>query len=1183
MGMYRIERYLTQEPTAFEDDLLEVSQSRLELSATTGEKPGGEIKVRVRSGREVHVFLYSNHYRMQCPIHEMIGQEGVLSYRFDTTGLEPGAVEKGELCILSELGEHRIPFVVTVRRSLFETSLGEIRNLFHFANLAREYWEEAVRLFYSEDFSELFYGHDQKYYDLYRGLSANPGNEHNVDEFLTAIHKKQKNTYHICEEDLLLQDVVDGQQETVSLVCDGWGYQYVEIQTRGEFLSSCQPYLTGHDFENGRCSVAFEIHTAWLKPGTNIGRIEFIYEGGREELAVIVETPPETSWKKEEMREMRRLSAQLLRDYIAYSSMQGESRQEALAEAEKTVEKINGAHGRNLLARICQMHIFLLQGRTGDAGWVLSHIERTKRPEEIDPSLYGYYLYVRSLLEQSESFNRSVREEITSLYEANPGEMLLACLYARVQGTQMSVRDRLSVYEEQYLIGARSPILYIETLMLFEESPAYLSKLDAFEISVLTFAMRYGMYSRVLAQRVTEIAARKKNMSDSLFRFLTRSYNIYPGEEQLNVLCTLMIRAGLNGKEYFPWYERAVNQQLRITSLYEYYMLSADTGADMLLPRTVLMYFAYQCQLDERRKAYLFSLLIRHREEIPELLRQYEKTIEEFALASMDKGVISENLAIVYRYVLGKEDLEIPQEKIQRIAFRHLVKVKKDDMVNVVVLQNGLRMETVYPIEKNRAYVDCYTSDYEIFLEDAYGNRYCDASGWYDLKLMATEKSAVYLEDQESDDVGFLIYRTHIAGMPDSTKEQLWPLYEKLIGSNVMDASYNRDIAGRLLRFYFDREQYDKMQGLLDTYDMEGATASERADIIHYFIYMEQDERALDYLYRYGFEYVPPRPLTRLIGRQLADGYEYDHRCLELVYHTFCLGKYTKEMLEYLCRYFEGSMKQMYEVWQACVDFDVDASKPAERILQAYLFSHGYLAGMEQVFAYYVAHQRRESVVKSYIYDMSYRYFVKQQLSQPDMFRILEEMLADEYEMAMESIVAYLYYMATEVENYTQKQKTLIADLVNYVVSERQYIPFFSAFIDFIPWLRPYAELTYLVYRSAPGSSVTLHYVKEDQDGEYTRIRLEEVCAGYYCHRFLLFFGERLQYYFMEQRAGQQILTESGYLEKSDMTGEEGESRYGLLNDIIMSGALGDDRTKRELIHTYELKSLLTEALFGDS
>ncbi len=1180
--VYRIERYLTEEPTAFEDDLLEVSESRLELTGLPGEALDGEIRVRSRSGREAHFFFCSNHYRMQCRIREVVGREGTLSYRFDATGMEPGSIEKGELCILSEMGEYRVPFVVSVRQPLAETSLGEIRNLFHFANLAREHWEEAVRLFYSKEFAMLFYGHDHRYYNLYRGLSAYEGNEHNVDEFLVGINKKQKNTYSVCEDSLLLQDVTDGQREQVSLVCNGWGYIQVEIEAKGEFLTPVRTYVTNEDFDGDRCVVEFELHTSWLKPGSNIGALVFRYEGGTEEIPVIVETPSEVSWKKEEIRVTRRLEAQLMRDYIAYATTQSESRQKSLSEAEKTVEKMNSGHGRNLFGRLCQMHIYIEMGRVGEARWVLSHIEKTQHREDMTPSTYGYYLYVKALVDGTDGFWKSACEEVARLYETYPREMLLACLYVRMHADTLSARQKLEIYEEQFMLGSRNPILYLETLSVFGESLAYLAKLDAFEAAVLSFALRYGIYTHPMAQRVTELVTRKKKMSGELFCFLQRSYEAYPDEEALNALCTLMIRTGMSMRECFVWYERAVFLQLRITSLYEYYMLSADTRVDKLPPRSVLMYFAYHCELDERRKAYLFALLVRHREEIPELFRQYEKPIGEFAVASMEKGVISENLAVLYRYVLEGEKIQVPQDKIQKIAFRHLIKVSREDVKNVVIVQDKLRSETVYPIEKQRAYVDCYTPEHVVLLEDAFGNRYCDEKEWTESKLMSVEKTAIHLEGCSTDNVGFLMYRTNIAGAPEQAEKLLWPMYEKLILSGEIDESYSRELSGKMLKLYFDSEEFDKLEALLPFYDISGASGNERAEIVRYLIYMEKDEQVLDILYNYGFENVSARSLTRLIGRQFEKEQSFDSRMLALVYHTFTLGKYTQEMLVYLCRYYEGSLKQMKEIWRASIRFEVDASAIAERILQSYLFSHGYLAGLADVFDYYVAHRRRESVVKSYIYDMSYRYFVKQQLSQPQVFHVLEKMLADGYEMAHESIVAYLYYMATEVSTYSVAQKALIAELVNYVISEKQYVPFFSAFVEFIPWLRPYAELTYLVYRTTPGTNVMLHYLKDEEDGRYYRVKLEEVCAGYYCHKFVQFFGERLQYYFMEQQGEEQKLTESGCLEKSDMTGEEAESRYGLLNDIIMSDALGDERTKRKLIETYEIKSLLTEALFGD-
>ena len=70
------------------------------------------------------------------------------------------------------------------------SSIGTIRNLFHFANLAKSNWAEAVRLFYDPDFRRLFQGNDEHFYGCYRMLSAYEGNAQNVEEFLD-VYKRQ--------------------------------------------------------------------------------------------------------------------------------------------------------------------------------------------------------------------------------------------------------------------------------------------------------------------------------------------------------------------------------------------------------------------------------------------------------------------------------------------------------------------------------------------------------------------------------------------------------------------------------------------------------------------------------------------------------------------------------------------------------------------------------------------------------------------------------------------------------------------------------------------------------------------------------------------------------------------------------------------------------------------------------
>ena len=70
--------------------------------------------------------------------------------------MEPGEEARGAFHIISNQGEYYIPFFVSVVPKTIDSSLGNIKNLFHFTNLAKSSWEEAVKLFYSKEFKAVF-------------------------------------------------------------------------------------------------------------------------------------------------------------------------------------------------------------------------------------------------------------------------------------------------------------------------------------------------------------------------------------------------------------------------------------------------------------------------------------------------------------------------------------------------------------------------------------------------------------------------------------------------------------------------------------------------------------------------------------------------------------------------------------------------------------------------------------------------------------------------------------------------------------------------------------------------------------------------------------------------------------------------------------------------------------------
>ena len=67
----------------------------------------------------------------------------------------------------------------------------------------------------------------------------------------------------------------------------------------------------------------------------------------------------------------------------------------------------------------------------------------------------------------------------------------------------------------------------------------------------------------------------------------------------------------------------------------------------------------------------------------------------------------------------------------------------------------------------------------------------------------------------------------------------------------------------------------------------------------------------------------------------------------------------------------------------------------------------------------------------------------------------------------------------------------------------------------------------------------------------------------------------------MEQDETGENLTESRVVEKSDMAGLKHGGRYGLLNDMMLSHSMGDEKTAETLKREYLYESYLHEILGG--
>ena len=293
---------------------LEFGCSKIELTLKRGEICEGMFTVDGAKNHLTQGKVYSSYSRMRVLNPEFIGNGETITYQFDAAGMEEGDVVKGEFDIVSNQGEYYLPFVVTIEHEILQSSLGPVKNLFHFTNLAKTNWAEAVSLFYCKEFQQILEGNDRQYLGLYKGLSVYPGNEQNVEEFLIGIKKKQRIEYLLDDSSIRVDDPESMTQETIMITRNGWGYTHLKVEAQGAFIKLEKQELTDDDFLGNYCQLAFLVDPEKLHAGNNFGKICLSNPYFEKEVAVTVSHPQ----KERELLIRHRMKRQIIFQLMIY-------------------------------------------------------------------------------------------------------------------------------------------------------------------------------------------------------------------------------------------------------------------------------------------------------------------------------------------------------------------------------------------------------------------------------------------------------------------------------------------------------------------------------------------------------------------------------------------------------------------------------------------------------------------------------------------------------------------------------------------------------------------------------------------------------------------------------------------------------------------------------------------------
>ena len=1150
------------------------STAKIEADMPQGQLCEGSFVLSSEDGREFTANIYTSSMRLVCRNDHVEEQsEAKIHYVFDSTGLESGDVIKGDIQVVSNAGEYYLPFVFSISYGIVRGSLGNVRNLFHFANQAQVNWAEAVELFYSPVFTRVFGGNDRIHYDKYRGLSNIQNDPQAVDDFLVAINKKRPVIYSVDRTTYEYTDVADNVPCEFIVHKSTWGNIDVKISCDSDFLRPEKDALTASDFIGNDHLLKFVIIGDRLHEGKNFATITITSAHGELDINIIARQRSRVNAKRATRREKKNLTLRLMRAYIDFR-MKKTNVGNWVRESMKIVERMNALDDKNPVSRLYQAQLLVVQRRENEAQWVLEHVENEMNIAQCADDVRAYFYYLQTLIKREDEFINETAAKVGELFETNPKsfEILWTLLYLDEDLAENATR-KISMIEGLFEGGCKSPIMYVEAYNFFVANTEKLNKLTRFEIMVMLFATGLGVMDSEVMRQILYLASKVRDYDPLLYKLLDRCYDITGDDEIIEVVATLLIKGNRSGEKYFKWFDKAVRMQLRITKLYEYYMYCVPADYDGLIPRAVLMYFGFRNDMNYHRIAFLYANLIAHKREYADTYDTYREHMQVFAVEQIELEHIDGNLAKVYEDVLFLEMIKPEMAKhLSRILFAHEVKVDDPRAKNLILVQSQFEGELVFKIENGYAYPTIYSSEYTLFLEDSNQRRKCiDSSAAKKLLNEAVFMQAIryYVLDNVYFDMYLCEGRKHYITVDDSNVEYCRELAE----SKLVSEYYKRDIRLALIHYYYDNDRVTTLDEFLLNMDIKVLSSKDRATVVKFMTRRGMYERAYQIMSIYGTEEIAAKDCVGVCSHMIQQNDKIpDSLLIKLCYYAFSNGKYDEVLLRYLVENYNGLTKQLRNIWKAARSFEIDTFPLMDRLIVQMLYTHTTVGEKEEIFEEYCKNASGTKVQLAYLSYCSFEYFAKERLTDERVFDHITQLYRLGENINDACKLALLKYYAEDRAGRTEKIKSMLKDFLIDFMHRNTYFRFFGYYIDLVPELSDYLDKTIIEYRTNPNYRVMLHYILENgqnDDETYHTEEMRNMFGGVFTREFILFFGENLQYYITEEQNGKEVLTASDSLSVSDTSDSKIESRYTMLNDMVVSRTVKDDNTLLDIMREY--------------
>lgn len=1081
----------------------------IKKSGIEGRDIDGSLRIYTESDTPLEGEICSSNAYVTVEESGFSGKEISLYFCAHIGGFCPGQQIDGHFTVITDGYNLTIPYSFTVTEKYPEADNCEIHELSDLYELEKKDRKAAVTVFSSQDFKRLLQRHFQDGYLSYRALTGTMGyTPLALENFLCENSLKEPIRLHVFPSELDYYAVNEDVKESFRITRNTNGYVALSFSVPdNSFVTLGFKEATDDDFYGGTLEVPFFIKMDRIHRGVNTTRLTIKGNGILIEKDITVSTYGKDEKVYENSRERKHIICNGINDYIDFRLRKIDT----AAFLKSVTETCGYFLDKNPADIFALLYRTMAQIVAGEKKKALVTISMLKEMITEKKSFeWAFLLYLCSLLDPEEGYIDRITAEIQAIEkELDDPRIFWFLLFLKKEYSENPLK-RLTDIRKWINRGNYSPILYAEALDVMNAYPQYIGQLDDFSLAILRFGQRNGVLSREIVTFISECLYDLKDFSYAVFDFVGKLYDRYDDTKLLSAFISYLLRNRCMGKEYAIWYKRGIELDLNLTGIYENFMYCIDESDTDVLPRLLLLYFSYDDnELSEEKREYLYANVIMYKDRQPDIYDAYRSQIERFAIEKLQQERIDDYLSVIYRdlYKSGFFDQEL---KTKLYGLKDAVKVfcLSQESGKLSIYTKQLEKPYVTELRRHSAIIGIKSDDFFTVLINQNGV-------FAEKELFYTEKLLPELSGESTGDESGLIH---------------------------ISSEFEQSYADRLI----SANDYEKIS--IDDIPSDISLDGRTPEVVTFYIRTLIERERLDQAFAlmkevYAFDV--QKNLLLHLATGLCEDADRDSFLIALC--AWLLNHYlsNKVTLDYLCRFYSGSTKELISVYKYASARGCDVRYLSERILEQEMYEESDYPETGEIFMSSLIVRPDQALVKAVLTYFSDRYVLgKSKNLDDDFFKQIKDLYVSENDINASVKTALLKYYAS-AGTLKPNEISVARALLTENVLQGRYFSFYKKLDIHLVREFGFYERVFIEYHGDFGQQLSAVLYPGDENEK--TLEMDEVYDGIYITSMVLFRGDSAGYE-IRREDGERL--SSGTVSNQDYPDGAVKSRFGLINEI---------------------------------